>query len=70
MGKDEEVATDFAEWIRPKPKCLLGVKLVGAGGASGREDIKENERGLTLEPWKGFNLKVQDTANGRGKVWG
>ena len=42
MGKDEEVATDFAEWIRPKPKCLLGVKLVGAGGASGREDIKEN----------------------------
>ena len=28
MGKKEEVLTDFAVWIRPTPKCLLGVKLV------------------------------------------
>lgn len=65
VGKGGEVATGLAEQIGVKTKCLLGPEL----GEAGREDIKENEAVLTTEPWKGFNLKAQDTAND-SEGWG
>ena len=60
------MSTDFAVWIRPKPKCFLGVKLVEEEFQEGRvlKRMKEIQSGRLMKCFRSRSFGKQLTFGG------